>query len=280
VIRNTISFNSAAEAYQSATVALCYILPALVALFVASALAYIQRNKARTPQELLLLFQHGAIAVMTSLMLYPLESIHIAETKLFLSLFVLLYFLEKLAPRTLVFGTVLIAVGIVPALGYGVVKPLALLNTGTSYGTAQMRNAVGLPIKQPIAGILERQAKLLHHTVENQPYYVVDSSGGSLIGLSVMAGNPNPQYYIELRKGIYDRAVAQAVITELQSRPFVVVNKTDYDLFQARALHDDNMRTILAYVAGHYDKVSTFDFTPNDPPHEFIIAFYVLKRRN
>jgi len=26
--------------------------------------------------------------------------------------------------------------------------------------------------------------------------------------------------------------------------------------------------------------MATFDFAPADPPHEFIVGFYILKRRN
>jgi len=177
-------------------------------------------------------------------------------------------------------ATALVFAALIPVAGYGAVKCLDVIRTPSSFGNASMRQAIGLPIQQPVAGILQRQSDAIRRFTGGQPYYVVDSSGGSLIGVSAMAGNPSPQYYIELRKGIFDGAVAQAVIAELRNKSFVIANKTDYDLFQTNASPDGNMRTILTYVAGHYDKMATFDFAPADPPHEFIVGFYILKRRN
>ncbi len=217
--------------------------------------------------------------IMATFMLFPLEAIHILETKLFIFVYLFLYLAKEyrlnLRPwLKAVFATIFL----LPVFLFAAAKPLVALKAETSHGSGPVRAVMGLSMEKPIAEELERQVEAVRRSINGRPYYVIDSSGSTLITLSNFAGNPYRQYYLEMRRGILNSEATDAIISALGEVPFAIVNRKDYENYLSGGQEDPFMSRILAFVHENFEPVDGYE-RPEGFGDAHILSFLVMEKR-
>ena len=91
--------------------------------------------------------------------------------------------------------------------------------------------------------------------------------------------NLYPQFYTEMRKGIMNQEVTQAIISSLQQVTFVLVNSNDYQKYLAKQQDDPNMAQILKFINENYVIVDQYE-APKEKSSSIsqIYSFLILKK--
>jgi hypothetical protein len=278
VIGKSVSFAGPATIYQSLITALLYLTPLLAGLCVVITLLRTVRTASGRPTFDLL--RYGAIAIMATFMLFPLESLHILETKLFLFLLPVFLILGRQNLRIQTVAACVLAIAALPVMAYGLAKPVGVLRTPSTMGNKDMAKTIALPLAQSEAANLAGQLAVLRRTVAGKSYYVVDSSGGTLVGLAAMIESPAPQYYVEMRDGIMDQAVTDRVLAEIAQRPYVVVNSDDYGRHARGEITDLQLQQVMAYVDGHFTVTDEYHSPQQTGPDNHILSFKVFRKKD
>lgn len=268
-----------ATTYNSVVVAVLFVLPLAVNLLAVASIGRIVRSKQWSPRRKLASFRVAALGVMGVFMFFPLEGYHILSTKLFLFVFVAAWFLRRCYPRAMRPAGHLLALMLIPVLALGIFRSISGLRVEAEPGSPAMQRVIGLPLNKDIAAELGRQLEVIRRNVRGEPYYVVDSSGGTLIGLATLEDNKLPQYYVEMRSGILDDEVVAAIKADLATRQFVIVNAGDY-VRRDQAGFDSHMREILAYIDRQYVQVDAYQGPqPRTAPIAQLLDFIVMRKR-
>lgn len=219
----------------------------------------------------------GALGIMGVFMLFPLEGLHILATKLFLYCFVFLYVSQYFHRAVAVGFKYACVCVVVPVVLFVIGKPVAVYGIERTNGSVLVQRVVGLPLAKRVDEELEKQLAVVKRAVNENPYYVVDSSGMSLTTMMAFVNNHRPQYYLEMRKGILSEETTIAILAALSSRRFVLVNSADYRRFLENRLDDPFLARILKVVHANYQVVDRYD-APSDPDpsvaqmHSFLIV--------
>jgi len=275
-----LSFTSPAASLRSVVVALMFLAPLLVNSLAVGCLYVDSKTQPKTPAERLAHFRVGALGVMATFMFFPLEGYHILATKLFIYLWVGLFFLERCVPRAVSAVAAVSTLALVPVLLFALTRPVAMLRMEVASGIPEVQHVIGMPMQKDIAHELSNQVEVLRRATRAAPYFIIDPGNGTLIGLAAFVDPVLPQYYIEMRDGILNRAVTTAIKADIARRPFVVVNTADYARRNERAT-DPYLREILALIDQRYTPIDTY--RPPDPkPASFqhLVGFTVFKARD
>lgn len=273
------SSGGAANLYNSLVVTGLFLLPLVANLFAVWCVGKVVVSKQWAVRRKLALFRVAGLGVMGALMFFPLEGYHILSSKLFLFIFVTAYFLRRFHPRAIVPIGCVLALMLLPVLALGGYRAVSALKMETASGSPALQRVIGMPMQRDIAAELDRQIEVIRRSVQGQPYYVIDSSGGSLIGLAMLEDNRLPQYYIEMRPGTLDKEVVEAIKMDLAKRQYVVVNADDY-ANKNEAEMDAGLHQVINYIDKHYVLIDSY--TKPKASSDTISAmknFLVMKRR-
>ncbi len=280
MIRNQVSFASLTTTYQSLAMAPLFVMPLAVNAMAVGCLCADSITPAMTFATRLLHFRVAALGIMATFMFFPLEGYHILSTKLFIYVWVGLFFLERSLPRAVPAAATMMALALVPVVIHALSRPVAILRMETATGTPDLQQVIGMPMQKDIARELASQVDVLRRTILGAPYFIVDSSGGILIALAALVDTVLPQYYIEMRNGILDREVTEAIKTEIATRPFVVVNADDFERRNASET-DPYLREIIAFIGQRFTAVDLYR-PPVPKPASFhhLLGFIIMKNRS
>jgi hypothetical protein len=274
-----LSGGSVANLYHSLTVGTMFLLPLavnLVAVWSVGRATFVGQGSVRNR---LAQFRTASLGVMGVFMFFPLEGYHILASKLFLFIFVGAYFLRRVRPQAIVPVGYALAFMLLPVLALGTYRGISALQAETVSGSPVMQRAIGLPLQKDIAEELAHQLEVIRRNVRGEPYYVIDSSGGTLIGLAALEDNKLPQYYVEMRAGILDDEVVAAIKADLTTRPFVIVNADDYARRDQMEL-DSHLKEILIYIDRRYVQVDAYEGPqPRPAPIAQLLDFIVMRKR-
>lgn len=278
-IGHQFDLGGVATAYNSLVIASLFVLPFAVNLFAVGKVARIVAAGQWSVGRSLAAFQVAGLAVMGIFLFFPLEGYHILSTKLFLFVFVAAWFLRRSFPLALRPLGYLLALMLLPVLALGVYRAAATALAETAMGSPAMQRVIGMPLQRQIAEELARQIDVIRRNVRGGPYYVIDSSGGTLIGLATLEDNRLPQYYVEMRSGILDDEVVAAIKADLVTRPYVIMNANDY-LRRDTAEIDPHLRELLLHIDRHYIQVDAYRGPqPRPAPIVQILDFIVMRRQ-
>lgn len=273
------SGGGAANLYNSLVVTGLFLLPLVANLFAVWCVGKVVVSKQWAVRRKLALFRVAGLGVMGVLMFFPLEGYHILSSKLFLFIFVAAYFLRRFHHRTIVPIGYTLALMLLPVLALGGYRAVSASKMETESGSPALQRMIGVPMQKDIAAELDRQIEVIRRSVQGQPYYVIDSSGGSLIGLAMLEDNRLPQYYIEMRPGVLNEEVVEAIKANLDKRQYVVVNADDY-ANKNEAEMDAGLHRVINYIDEHYVLIDSY--TKPKASSDTISAmknFLVMKRR-
>jgi hypothetical protein len=246
-----LSARGVANIYNSLVVTGLFLLPLAVNLFAVWSVGRVVVSGQWGGRRKLALFRMAGLGVMGILMFFPLEGYHILSTKLFLFVFVAAYFLRRFHPRTMVPIGCVLALMLLPMLVLGGYRAVSALRMETESGSPVLQRKIGVAMQKDIAVELSRQVEVIQRSVRGQSYFVVDSSGGTLIGLAALEDNGQPQYYVEMRPGIFDREVVEAIKIDLAKRPYLIVNSDDY-AHRNDAGVDPSLHEIISFIDEHF----------------------------
>jgi len=227
-------------------------------------------------KELLTLIQISGLSIVGIFTLYPLEGVHIISTKLFISLFVggfLITAIVKTNKRTFnkIVALALLLICILSGRHFYV-----YLNTEYVDGGTVLDRVVSMPMRTQIAEELNRQIEVISRNVIKEPYYIIDSSGADLMSVAALIGTMKPQYYVEMRDGILDNRVVNAIIEDLETRDWVLVNSSDFDNRKSED-SDVHLRELLQYIDGKYDIVDAYKKPADGSRYTGgLVSFYVM----
>lgn len=263
--------------YQAIIIIGLFILPFIINCLVDIKLFYMLRNKGA--ESLKKYLEITSLSIIGIFMFYPLEAYHILATKLFIFLFVLLYVFKNYPQRFSGSLKFLIIILVIPIILYSIYQPLNISRIETSHGSPQVEKAIGMPMEKRLAEELSQQAAVINRATQGNPYYVIDSSGESLTSLMAIENNLYPQFYTEMRKGIMNQEVTQAIISSLQQVTFVLVNSNDYQKYLAKQQDDPNMAQILKFINENYVIVDQYE-APKEKSSSIsqIYSFLILKK--
>jgi hypothetical protein len=273
------SGSGVANIYHSLAVGAMFLLPLAVNLVAVWSVGTATISGHGSVRDRLAQFRTASLGIMGVFMFFPLEGYHILSSKLFLFIFVGAYFLRRVRPQAMVPIGYVLALMLLPVLALGLYRGISAMHMETASGSPVMQRVIGLPLQKDIAKELARQLELIHRNVRGEPYYVIDSSGGTLIGLATLEDNKLPQYYVEMREGILDDEVVAAIKTDLATRPFVIVNAGDYTR-RDQVGFDPHLRGILAYIDTQYVQVDAYAGPqPRPAPIAQMSDFIVMRKR-
>lgn len=238
-------------AWFSAVLALLFWTPFLANLF-----ALWRLRETRT--DFLERLRMAALGVMGAFVLYPLEGYHILETKLFLSFVALFYFLGTLPERRRRATETALALLLLAPAAKAVARGYRPYRGPTALGGPDLRERVGVKVPAELARELDRQVETLRRAAPG-PYYVIDSSGETLVSLAAIVDNGFPQYYVEMRLNAMDDRVADAVIAGLETTPYAVVNAADVERFEAGVRRDPPFDRVMAFVEKRFAAKERYD---------------------
>lgn len=268
-----------ANTYNSLIIAGLFVLPLAVNLFAVGTVIRLAVFAQWSPRRRLAAFRMAGLGVMGVFMFFPLEGYHILSTKLFLFVFVAAWFLRHTTLRMIRPLGYVLALMLLPVLALGAFRGGAALRADTVSGSPVMQRLIGIPLQKDIAEELARQLDVVRRNVRGAPYYVIDSSGGTLIGLATLEDNRLPQYYVEMRPGILDMEVVAAIKADLATRPFVIVNADDF-ANRDQPGFDPFLRNLIRHIDSEYVRVDAYQGPkPRPAPIAQILDFIVLRRR-
>ena len=274
IIVKSLSLTGIAMIYQSLAAAFLYLVPFLAGLYVTITILRMPRD-GDTRLDML---RYGAIGIMASFMMFPLESVHILQTKLFFFLLPTVLLLARRHARAQAVVALLLTIAAVPVLGYALAKPIGVLRAPATLGDSNMARTINIPIVRSEADGVAGQLAVLRRTVAGSSYYVIDSTGGTLIGLASMIESPKPQYYIEMRDGILDQAVTDQALRDIADRSYAVVYSGDYDSFRQGKAIDPQLRELLTFINAHFTVVDQYQAPNKRGPDNHILGFKVFRR--
>ena len=278
IIGAHVQWNGLKESYKSLVMLCFFSVPLLVNI---SNIIFIRLDLSRRPSCVtrhFTTFRTTAVGVMGAFMLFPLEGYHILQTKLFLFVFVLAWSVRRNLKGALVPFGYFLAVMLLPVIAAAVVKASSTPLPNSVFGSPAMQDFIGLPLRPEVAKELERQLSVIRRSVSGAPYYIIDSSGGTLIGLAVLEDNILPQYYIEMRRGMLTKEIVEAVTRDLDNRPFVIVNERDF-VNRGDIGFDPLLAEIITYIDDHYSEVDAYITPePKSPFSPQLMSFLVFRR--
>ena len=298
--------------YQSVIFLLLFLLPFVVNCLVNIGLFHLIHNKTTTDANLKNFFKITSMSILGIFMFFPLEGYHILSTKLFIFSFVFLYLyrcfssefsesdlqseIRKQAKTDRIlnpkrsknlsgkrnYGIVslklVLIVIIIPIIMYSVYQPIVVSRITTSYGSEQVERAIGIPMEKSLADELNKQAGIVKRVTQGSSYYVIDSSGATLMTLMTIENNHYPQFYLEMRKGILNQEVTYAIIFSLQQTPFVLVNYNDYQKYLSGQQDDPFMAQILDFVHNNYVIVDRYEEPSTHISH--LLSFLIMEKKS
>jgi hypothetical protein len=274
VVAQGASFDSPMLGYRTVVTAALYLLPALVALAAALRMVRISPNAADP------MLRVAALPVMGLLMLFPLESSHILVTKLFLFVFAGLYFLHRGPVTAERIATILMALLLLPVLGFAAINLAGQARMAKAPGTPAMQQTLDLPIEINLEKELAKQMAILEGAVGRASFYVVDSTSGTLWSLNALHAGPPPQYYQLMQPGLVDEKTLPAVMKEMTDSTFVVVNRQEYDRAAHGGTGDPGLDALYRAVREKYAPIASY-VGPSSRPVAWhnILDFTVMRRR-
>lgn len=263
-----------------AAISMLIAVPLIINIFIVARLARAVSNSALSFVAKREAMAVGSISVLGIYMLYPLEGYHILVSKLGLFIFALLYFTGRIPSVTKWLPVVLIIL-LIPISGLQVTKwwELRELNNNDPAPPVEVRSVVGIPLAKPLSHELERQIETIKANVPRGcSYYVVDSSGGSLVGLAAIVPNGIKQVYIELRPGLLNDAAVDLVGNQLASVDFALLRKKDMDDYVTGAARGAKIEPVLAKLHDEFTVTATYIRQVNEKGMEGFEDFVILRR--
>lgn len=278
LIRDHIGIRSGIA--RLAAVSMLIAIPLMVNIFIVSKLARVVSNSAFSFVAKREAMAVGSISVLGIYMLYPMESYHILVSKLGLFIFALLYFMGKIPSVTKWLPVVLIVL-LIPISGLQMSKwwELRELNNNDLTPSVEVKSVVGIALAKPLSSELARQIEIINANVSSGcSYYVVDSSGGSLIGLAAIAPNGIKQVYIDLRPGLLNTTAIDLVNNQLESVDFALLRKKDMDNYVVEAARGTKIEPVLAKLHDEFTVTATYIRQGNEKGKEGFEDFVILRR--
>lgn len=278
-LQNTFSLKNIFLNYNALILAILFLVPFAVNLLVNAKLFLLIRDKTTGTENLKKYFEIASLGIMGVFMLFPLEGYHILSTKLFIFLVIALYVLRNISLKySMILKSIMILM-IIPVVLYAVYQPIALSRIETSYGSPKVEKAIGMPMEKKLADELSKQVAVIERATHGSPYYVIDSAGATLASLMAIENNNYPQYYLEMRKGIMNQEVTDAIISSVQKVPFVLVNYDDYQKYLQEQQDDPYMTQILDYIQKNYTIVDQYEESKEQSPSiSQIHSFLIMKK--
>lgn len=271
--------NSLVINYHSVVVILMMLLPFAVNCIVSLRSFHLIRNKSSST-ELIKYFQITSISILSILMFFPLESYHILSTKLFIFLFIMLYLLKDCSLNISTSIKLLMIAMLIPLMVFSVLQFTALAGVETSYGSDAVKKVIGMPIEKSLAEEIESQITVVRRATQGSQYYVIDTTGATLPWLMAIENNRYPEYYLEMRKGIMNKNVTEAILSSLQNMPFVLVDSGGYQKFLDGQIDDPYQSEILDFVQRNYVIIDRYE-EPEEmkPAFSLIQSFIIMKKK-
>lgn len=264
--------------YYYFTVILMILLPFAVNCLINMRLFHLIRNGVPS-SELNKYFKITSISILSILMVFPLESYHILSTKLFIFLFILLYLLKDYSLNLTTSIKLLMLAMIIPGIAYSIHQSITLSDIETSYGTEHMKNVIGMPIEMNLADEIETQLAIIRRTTQGAPYYVIDTTGATLPWLMAIENNKYPEYYLEIRKGIMNKEVTEAIKISLQQVPFVVVDDGGYQKYLNKEIDDPYHEEILDFVNKNFVLIDRYEEPEEKKPSFSLIQSFIIMKK-
>jgi hypothetical protein len=238
------------------------------------------RYKTKSSIELKRYAEIISLGIIGIFMFFPLEGYHILSTKLFLFIFILSYILKPYVDKWRLPIAIVLIILLIPHVLNSFIKLAKLPQIATSYGSETLQRVIGLPIEKRLSEELDKQIATIQRSVGGQKYYVIDSSGMTLTSLLALVNNKYPQYYLEMRKGIFNNEVIAAIKGDLTQMPYVIVNKNDFERYENNTLDDPYLTDLLAFVTDYFEPVAIYE-APKEwyqsAGHQ-VLSFIVLKK--
>jgi len=261
---------------NSLVMMLMFLSPFIVNCFVNMRFFQLIQNKKTEIVDFKKYFEVSSISIMGIFLFFPLEGYHILATKLFIFCFVFLYLIKESSPKVNSFlKFILIALFMfvsLPHIKAGITPKIKTCSSSNK----KVQKIIGMPMEKRLSEEIDKQVAVVERSVKGAPYYVVDSSGATLITLMTFVNNRYPQYYLEMRKGILNQEVTEAIINSLKQVPFVLVNYNDYQNYLSRQQDDVCMKEILDFVDKNYVEIEHYE-APKDPSISHILSFSIMK---
>jgi len=273
-----LALDSLVVSYHSIIVVLMILLPFAVNCLVNMRLFHLIRNRAHSA-ELIKYIQFTSISIFSILMFFPLESFHIASTKLFIFLFILLYLLKDYSLNLKTSIKFLMIAMIIPVVAYSAHQSVTLSDMGTSYGTGNVKKVIGMPIEKDLAGEIETQLAVVRRTTQGAPYYVIDTTGATLPWLMAIENNRYPEFYLEMRKGIMNKDVTEAIKKSLQQVSFVVVDDYGYQKYLNKEIDDPYQEEIMDFVNKNYVLIDRYEEPEKKKPSFSLIQSFIVMEK-
>lgn len=256
---------------------LLLLLPFCVNCFIVIKLASLIKNKNSEPAEVKKYFLITSMGITGMFMFFPLESMHILLTKLFIFCFVFLYLVRGPSVKSKFCLKYLLIMLLLPVTTFVILKPVKKVET--AYGSEEIKKVIGIPMEKTIAEELDKQIAVVKRAIKGERYYVI-ASGSGLYTLEAFVNNGYEQYYREMRKGIMSQEVVDEIISILNKLPFAVVRRNDYHKYLEKSQDDPLLLQILDFLHKNYEAVDLYEAPENQTPAIYRIeSFVVMKNR-
>ena len=242
---------------------------------------YTIRNRTNLSVEFKKYAEIISIGIIGIFMFFPLEGYHILSTKLFLFIFILSYILKPYIDKWKLPITIVLIILLVPHAMNSFIKLTNLPQIATTYGSETLQRVIALPIEKRLSEELDKQVATIQRSVGGDKYYVIDSTGQTLTSLLALVNNKYPQYYLEMRKGIFNNEVIAAIKDDLTHVPHAIVNKNDLERYENNTLDDPYLIDLLAFVRDKFKPIDVYE-APQDwlPSVSQVYGFIVFKRNH
>ncbi|MGZ3687367.1 MAG: hypothetical protein ACXWPM_10735 [Bdellovibrionota bacterium] len=223
----------------------------------------------------------ASFSILGIFTLFPLEDYRIILSKVTLFAFAFFYVTRRTwndsqrarSVLTALFGFTFLMT--LPSIAKGVGnfrKPM-------SRGTPEMTELVGLPIDRDVAGELGRQVEVVKRSVGENSFYVVNFDSDEMVSLMSFFQHNLPQYYFQMRESMLDDASADAIISELQRRDYILVHTADYEKSRSGLLGPLDARIMAAVLQG-YERADEYRNVTAGIPVSGIYDFLVFRKKS
>jgi len=255
-----ITFENMFVNYQAGLEVLFLLMP----LFVNAWIIFLIFQKNNRPHLKTLLLA-STIGICGTFMFFPLEGVHNLLSKVIIHFILFFYSLRFSPPKLVNLLKLFFYILILPSLLFGfytIVKYPVMKKDFRWSDLEEINRRLKLPVERNLVEELEKQVMIIKNSTKGCPYYVIDSSGGVLFTLCTFINNIYPQYYIEMREGILDAKVADAIIETISQLEFIVVNFADYENYINKRIRDPFFYEIFQFIVTNFKIYDVYKLPP------------------
>ena len=215
------------------------------------------------------------LGIMGIFFLYPLESVNILVSRLFLFVFILFLFglqLKLFTKRNALILFSLLLVFMVPLLFNNISDGIS----AAKGDYIQISEKVNVKVRSELAREIKRAIDLIHITTEKNKYYVIDSYSVLYIYYYLTDVNQK-NYFIEMRPGILDKKVTTEIVKTVADYQYLVVNKQQYDDFISGVSYNPDLDELFNYIKENYEIMNAF-IKNLEHDDDQLIDFYIMGR--